>query len=677
MSSPDVSLTKGIWSIHVIKEGEAFSYLKSITYGSIKYLDSKFIKDMYYSEISQNIIFEEQDVTFVAMTDGGLSGNGYIHTPSIDIDGSKECIVVWDGVEYKCTPIVDSDTEESREIYVGNTSFVGENGEDTGEPFLILDSLEMTVFASVDEGTHKVCVYQGSKNVKQVPAECVDGYTTDEIDEMFANIDLSNYATKEDVAQADWNETNTESPAYIKNKPAISADGTVVAQSDWAINDESSAAFIKNKPFGDTTESVELVPLQDITLTYNEDNGGWDEFILEGTLPYSINVGSSYTVTYGDNTYNTTAFNYMGAPCLGNALLFGGNDTGEPFVIGYDESGTITGNIGLSIMSTEDAPTDGTTSKTIHFQIIGDVTTIKYIDPKYIKDMYYEGIKSNTLVASQEFAFSLDSSYSSYGIYSVYPVSTSQITYFSLTNGDKYTVIWDGTEYTCTAVDLTLGIMNGYALGNASLFGLGDDTGEPFLIADIPTASSIAFMTTDASASHTVEISDNDSYINQIDNKYLSILESTDATVIVPEQTVSSMRVDDGVYMYPVNTNVNISSLVGQTVYVTYNGTVYELPVTDDGAIGDTSLVDTPFCIVYQGLPTAAILSNATGEEVTVKVLDKPSEYSVKSEYLAGVSIDAKSALPEVTEEDNGKFLRVVDGAWAIVDIGIAEEGAF
>ena len=48
-----------------------------------------------------------------------------------------------------------------------------------------------------------------------------------------------------DGAQADWNETDTTDPAYIKNKPTIPA---AQIQSDWNQSSSSSADYIKNKP---------------------------------------------------------------------------------------------------------------------------------------------------------------------------------------------------------------------------------------------------------------------------------------------------------------------------------------------------------------------------------------------------------------------------------------------
>ena len=136
----------------------------------------------FYTEVNKYILFEEQDVPFVAMSEGGLQGYGYIQSPPIDINGSLDCIVEWDGVGYRCTPMVDSDTEESKEIYVGNLGFLG--GDDTGEPFLILDNLQMTVFATIAEGTHKVCVYQIDEVVHQIDSKYVNSYTKEQINEM-------------------------------------------------------------------------------------------------------------------------------------------------------------------------------------------------------------------------------------------------------------------------------------------------------------------------------------------------------------------------------------------------------------------------------------------------------------------------------------------------------------
>lgn len=59
--------------------------------------------------------------------------------------------------------------------------------------------------------------------------------------------------------QPDWQETDQDSPSYIRNKPSLPS---AQVQSDWAETDTSSVSFIKNKP-GTTTSgatSGTLVP---------------------------------------------------------------------------------------------------------------------------------------------------------------------------------------------------------------------------------------------------------------------------------------------------------------------------------------------------------------------------------------------------------------------------------
>lgn len=59
--------------------------------------------------------------------------------------------------------------------------------------------------------------------------------------------------------------------------------------------------------------------------------------------------------------------------------------------------------------------------------------------------------------------------------------NSSALPFFDLVRGETYTVIFDGKEYTCVAVDDGFG---GEALGNFFLVGEGSDTGEPFFICE-------------------------------------------------------------------------------------------------------------------------------------------------------------------------------------------------
>ena len=71
---------------------------------------------------------------------------------------------------------------------------------------------------------------------------------------------------------------------------------------------------------------------------------------------------------------------------------------------------------------------------------------------------------------------------------------------FVATDGETYTVTWDGTDYTCT----TVMIKGKFLLGNIGLLG-GEDTGEPFVISDAMEQSN--WITRSTAATHICKIS--------------------------------------------------------------------------------------------------------------------------------------------------------------------------
>ena len=76
-------------------------------------------------------------------------------------------------------------------------------------------------------------------------------------------------------AQADFNITDENDPAFIKNKPAV-------VQSDWTETDETSPAFIKNKPVEEW--DIDIVAE---CIRRDEENGTliWD-FDIKKMAPY-------------------------------------------------------------------------------------------------------------------------------------------------------------------------------------------------------------------------------------------------------------------------------------------------------------------------------------------------------------------------------------------------------
>lgn len=91
--------------------------------------------------------------------------------------------------------------------------------------------------------------------------------------------------------------------------------------------------------------------------------------------------------------------------------------------------------------------------------------------------------------------------------------------------GQTYTVKFDGTSYDCVCrvVDGSM-----IVIGNLSIAGAGDDSGEPFIIIN---QGSWMTGTSDTSASHVISISKSAQEVKKIDSKYIDFPAETDPTV--------------------------------------------------------------------------------------------------------------------------------------------------
>ena len=124
----------------------------------------------------------------------------------------------------------------------------------------------------------------------------------------------------------------------------------------------------------------------------------------------------------------------------------------------------------------------------------------------YIKNRpFYESIQSVTLLDGT-FEFVIDS-----GMYIAQPKFT-----YDLIEGETYTVAFDNVAYQCSAIKI-----NGEAcvLGNLSIAGAGDNTGEPFIISCTSTNDMIATNTSEGG--HSVSVVGNAIVITKVPEKYL------------------------------------------------------------------------------------------------------------------------------------------------------------
>ena len=109
-----------------------------------------------------------------------------------------------------------------------------------------------------------------------------------------------------------------------------------------------------------------------------------------------------------------------------------------------------------------------------------------------------------TVMEEQELEFA----HAANGIYAAFLTDR-----LALVPGQTYTVNWDGSEYECVFFD------NGKDayLGNTSIMGQGEDTGEPFLYDFYQNG----FATFDTSASHTIRVTTAEEVITPMAEEFL------------------------------------------------------------------------------------------------------------------------------------------------------------
>ena len=119
-----------------------------------------------------------------------------------------------------------------------------------------------------------------------------------------------------------------------------------------------------------------------------------------------------------------------------------------------------------------------------------------------------KSMQTTTLMEEQELAFAL-------GNYDLYRASPTEAVEIAV--GRTYTVVWDGTEYICVSSLADAGSI----MGNLSIAGMGDDTGEPFAYLYIPDGAAGQFLTLDTSASHTISVKTTEEIVTPMAEEFL------------------------------------------------------------------------------------------------------------------------------------------------------------
>ena len=117
-------------------------------------------------------------------------------------------------------------------------------------------------------------------------------------------------------------------------------------------------------------------------------------------------------------------------------------------------------------------------------------------------------IQTTTVMEEQELTFILGD-----GAYGA-PLPTA----LEIVEGQTYAVNWDGTVYECVCSVVTADRVP--VLGNLSIMGAGNDTGEPFIYKTF-SSSTGGFITLDTSASHTISVKTTEETVTPIAEEFL------------------------------------------------------------------------------------------------------------------------------------------------------------
>lgn len=251
----------------------------------------------------------------------------------------------------------------------------------------------------------------------------------------------------------------------------------------------------------------------------------------------------------------------------------------------------------------------------------------------YVKNRtHWSEVEETVLLPEKEYAFVDNSNMGAAAVTWYYTDFTLPATVEKYKVGDVIIVSWDGIDYDVTLNELwNAGFVGNLACYFTAITGSTDypdgvvDTGEPFFMMENICG------TLSTSSSHTIGMTSIRENVHKLDKKYLP-------DDILPDDIVTSVN--------------------GQI------GDVY-LTASDVGALPNTTV----------------IISQAY---VDNKIATKQDKLIGKSGQVVGfdnngnaVAQDAPSSVPDVTTTDNGKFLRVVDGAWSATTVPNAEEVAF
>lgn len=365
--------------------------------------------------------------------------------------------------------------------------FITKNGTDYGVP-----QPSSTVVITMPDKTKKTYVLNEAGEWQE------GGVDMDYSKLENAPIILANLADKEFIPEAntyyehlgETTEDFIKGIIYLydgKEYKAIDGSGSGAGvQSDYNQNDSAAADYIKNRPFYEETKTG-LAEVFNETLAFEWDetsNSGLGGKEYEGGNPMGkISVGTAMTVIFNGVEYSGTTQDLPdGLKEEIEAMGFTGFVFGASMTVGDDWAPTAEFPFGILYYGNDDYEGQAVAVLAINtsikqasipviIKVKATVTEIHTIDPKFIKDMYYETTNTETLLEQTFTTTTVDN-------INFWATNTS---FISFVKGDTVTINYKGTKYTQEVKELNTVLY----VGNLALGGLSPATNEPFLIANI------------------------------------------------------------------------------------------------------------------------------------------------------------------------------------------------
>ena len=403
-----------------------------------------------------------------------------------------------------------ADTEEDIAEVSNGKHFITKNGTDYGIP-----QPSSTVVITMPDKTKKTYILNEAGEWQ------LGGGETDYSRLTNVPITLANLADKDFIPEANtyYEHLGETTENFVKGiiylydgteYKAIDGSGSDAGvQPDYNQNDSTAADYIKNRPFYEGLSLTEIANFKvisgnlkeagsEVTVEYNGER--FTGTVRENSGNYSVNVDElqqsgvsfdwaitnraavlvcAHKKTYDIKSGDEVIFNrvkylvkvFTSGEVAGKSYISDGEidpETLSPissasfmYVFSMTDEGEFTFDYYTIYKSTTN----------IDFNIKTGQQTIKTIDPKFIKDMYYETTNTEILL---EQTFSTESMSDA----NIWATKDSVIKF---AEGDTVKVEFGGVEYT-QKVEYLFGVLY---IGNLSLIGIGHNTGEPFAIANI------------------------------------------------------------------------------------------------------------------------------------------------------------------------------------------------